>query len=97
MINIIKMAILPKAICKSLQSPQKYQWNSFNAWKVQLSNLIWKNKKSGIGKTILNKRTSGGITIPDLKLYSTAILKKTEWNWDRDRQVDQSSSFEDQK
>jgi hypothetical protein len=37
-------------------------------------NIIWKNKKPRIGKTILNKkRISGEITIPDLKLYHRAI------------------------
>jgi hypothetical protein len=41
---------------------------------------MWNNKKARIAKTLLNnKRTSGEITIPDLKLYYRAIVvKKTK-------------------
>ena len=58
------MAILPKAIYK------------FNAITVKIPTqfhrailkIIWNKKKPRRVKTILNnKRTSGGITIPDLK------------------------------
>jgi hypothetical protein len=34
-----------------------------------------------------NKRTAGGITIPDLNLYCKVIMIKPAWYWYRDRCV----------
>ena len=50
--------------------------------------FIWNNKKPRIENTIHNnKRTSGEITTPDLKLYYRAIVIKTTWYWYSDSQV----------
>ena len=60
------------------------------------SSRITTKKKSMIPKTILNNiRTSGGITIPDLKLYQREIIIKTGWYWYSERQVDQWNEIED--
>jgi hypothetical protein len=69
----------------------KTQTQFFTKLERAVCKFIWNNKNPRIAKTIFNnKRTSGGITIPNPQQ-----LLKTAWCWYSDRQVDQWSRIED--
>ena len=78
-INIVKMTIFQNQSTDSMQSPSKIPTQFFNELEMAICKYIWNNKIPRIAKTLLkDKRTSGGITMPDRKLYYRAIvIKKT--------------------
>ena len=85
---MIKIPILPEAICRFNAIPVKIPMMYFTELEQILQKFICNNKRFHIETAILKKKNKvRRIALANIKLYSKAMVIKIEWYWHKNQHI----------
>ena len=92
-INIVKMTILPNTTYRFSALPITLPMAYFTELGQKISQFIWKHKRPQIA-VVRKKNGSGGINLPDFRLYYKATVIRTVWYQHKHRIINQWNKIE---